>query len=365
DSSLPSLLLPSPSSPTSPNGLKSTTHNWHDTFTRWEQTPSSLPGLSSEASLLTCSHGINGSCSGTTSSLSPTSAPPPSSSSSPPLPTSSASATPCWVPRRKWDVIEKERVPLSSIVIGVGSAAAVGGYFFKRRWALRNEQLVNDFVDDMMGAGMDTSELYRIAMSYKAKLGPFATPRILNEYLKAVFRAPDLSSSFVEAMDLVVNQLLKVKDQELVDAIAEIAREMAKGQEFVGMSILLFTFERILPPALSETQLEPLRRALGKALPGNVEDNMFELAKDAYSLEVESLFIRGENPVLAPEGYEVMGLPFDEAEKVFKRVKRSYEGNDAQHDGGTEGGEDLGASLIVRRKEPLHDMIYGKAEDIA
>ncbi|GAB5033722.1 Hypothetical protein NocV09_01500370 [Nannochloropsis oceanica] len=234
-----------------------------------------------------------------------------------------------------WDVIEKERVPLSSIVIGVGSAAAVGGYFFKRRWALRNEQLVNDFVDDMMGAGMDTSELYRIAMSYKAKLGPFATPRILNEYLKAVFRAPDLSSS------------------------------MAKGQEFVGMSILLFTFERILPPALSETQLEPLRRALGKALPGNVEDNMFELAKDAYSLEVESLFIRGENPVLAPEGYEVMGLPFDEAEKVFKRVKRSYEGNDAQHDGGTEGGEDLGASLIVRRKEPLHDMIYGKAEDIA
>lgn len=264
-----------------------------------------------------------------------------------------------------WDVIEKERVPLSSIVIGVGSAAAVGGYFFKRRWALRNEQLVNDFVDDMMGAGMDTSELYRIAMSYKAKLGPFATPRILNEYLKAVFRAPDLSSSFVEAMDLVVNQLLKVKDQELVDAIAEIAREMAKGQEFVGMSILLFTFERILPPALSETQLEPLRRALGKALPGNVEDNMFELAKDAYSLEVESLFIRGENPVLAPEGYEVMGLPFDEAEKVFKRVKRSYEGNDAQHEGGTEGGEDLGASLIVRRKEPLHDMIYGKAEDIA
>jgi len=123
-----------------------------------------------------------------------------------------------------------------------------------------------------MGAGMDTSELYRIAMSYKAKLGPFATPRILNEYLKAVFRAPDLSSSvrhppalppslppslfpsfflcqlfssslatpslppsprpfqFVEAMDLVVNQLLKVKDQELVDAIAEIAREVVREE---------------------------------------------------------------------------------------------------------------------------------------
>jgi hypothetical protein len=39
---------------------------------------------------------------------------------------------------------------------------------------------------------------------------------------------------------------------------------MAKGQEFVGMSILLFTFERILPEDLARTQLEPLRRALGK-----------------------------------------------------------------------------------------------------
>ncbi|TFJ84545.1 hypothetical protein NSK_004011 [Nannochloropsis salina CCMP1776] len=147
---------------------------------------------------------------------------------------------------------------------------------------------------------MNTQELYRIAISYKTKLGPFATTRILNEYLKAVFRAPDLSSHFVEAMDLVVNQLLKVKDQELVDAIAEIAREVReggreggregkredgqKGKNSWGMTILLFTFERILPPALSSTQLEPLRRALGKALPGNVEDNMFELAKDAYSL---------------------------------------------------------------------------------
>lgn len=35
-----------------------------------------------------------------------------------------------------------------------------------------------------MAAGMDTNELYRTAVSYKAKLGPFATPRILNEYLK-------------------------------------------------------------------------------------------------------------------------------------------------------------------------------------
>ena len=127
--------------------------------------------------------------------------------------------------------------------------------------------------------------------------------------------------------------------------------------------------------------------------------------------EVESHFIRGENPVLPPEGYEVMGLPTEEAEKVFKRVKRNYEGDGkfvvsslppsllpslpasfsllsflcsppsanshtqtlpplppfpgaaATGEGGE--GEDLGASLIVRRKEPLHDMIYGKAEDIA
>jgi len=31
-------------------------------------------------------------------------------------------------------------------------------------------------------------------------------------------------------MDLVVNQLLKVKDQELVDAIAEIAREVVREE---------------------------------------------------------------------------------------------------------------------------------------
>ncbi len=35
-----------------------------------------------------------------------------------------------------------------------------------------------------MAAGMDTSELYRVAVSYKAKLGPFATTRILGDYLK-------------------------------------------------------------------------------------------------------------------------------------------------------------------------------------
>jgi len=142
----------------------------------------------------------------------------------------------------------------------------VGGYFFKRNWAKRNERLITDFVDDMMGAGMDTSELYRVAMSYKAKLGPFATPRILNEYLKAVFRAPDLSSSFVEAMDLVVNQLLKVKDQELVDAIAEIARDVRRegGREggrdggmgrgvvshFVCLVCLISPHTHVLPPSL-------------------------------------------------------------------------------------------------------------------
>jgi hypothetical protein len=44
---------------------------------------------------------------------------------------------------------------------------------------------------------------------------------------QAVFRAPDLSSSFVEAMDTVVNQLLRVKDQELIDIIADIARDVS------------------------------------------------------------------------------------------------------------------------------------------
>ena len=35
-----------------------------------------------------------------------------------------------------------------------------------------------------MAAGMDTRELYRVSVSYKSKLGPFATPRILGDYLK-------------------------------------------------------------------------------------------------------------------------------------------------------------------------------------
>ncbi|TFJ84544.1 hypothetical protein NSK_004010 [Nannochloropsis salina CCMP1776] len=48
-----------------------------------------------------------------------------------------------------WDVIEKQRVPLSSVAIGVGGVAAVGGYFLKRHWAQRNERLITDFVDDM------------------------------------------------------------------------------------------------------------------------------------------------------------------------------------------------------------------------
>jgi hypothetical protein len=56
--------------------------------------------------------------------------------------------------------------------------------------------------------------------------------------------------------------------------------QMAKAQEFVGMSILLFVFERVLPADVAAVRLEPLRRALGKALPGNVADNMAELARD-------------------------------------------------------------------------------------
>lgn len=55
---------------------------------------------------------------------------------------------------------------------------------------------------------------------------PFLHHTLQQQQTQAVFRAPDLSSSFVEAMDAVVNQLLKVKDQELIDMIAEIAREV-------------------------------------------------------------------------------------------------------------------------------------------
>ena len=35
-----------------------------------------------------------------------------------------------------------------------------------------------------MEAGTDSSELYRVAVAYKTKLGPFAYTRMLNEYLK-------------------------------------------------------------------------------------------------------------------------------------------------------------------------------------
>lgn len=49
-------------------------------------------------------------------------------------------------------MIEKERVPLSSIAAGAGGAAAVGGYFFRRYWTKRNEKLATEFVDDMVRA---------------------------------------------------------------------------------------------------------------------------------------------------------------------------------------------------------------------
>lgn len=263
-----------------------------------------------------------------------------------------------------WDVIEKQRVPLSSLLIGGGVATAVGSYFFNQWYAKRADKLVADFVDDMMVAGTDKKELYQVVVRYKGKLGPFATTRMLNEYLKAVFRAPDLSSSFVDSLNSVVNSLLPVKHDELMTMIAGISNEMAKAQEFVGMSILLFVFERVLPADVAAVRLEPLRRALGKALPGNVADNMAELARDAYSLEVETLFSRGESPLVPPDGYDVLGLRDEDAQAVFKRVKANYEG--VGYEGGEgEGLEDLSQSLIVKRKEPLHDMIYGTAEEIA
>lgn len=51
----------------------------------------------------------------------------------------------------QWDLIEKERVPLSSIAAGAGGAAVVGGYLFQRYWTMRNEKLASEFVDDMVG----------------------------------------------------------------------------------------------------------------------------------------------------------------------------------------------------------------------
>jgi hypothetical protein len=50
------------------------------------------------------------------------------------------------------------------------------------------------------------------------------------------------------------------------------------------MSILLYVFERILPSALASTQLEPLRRALSKAIPGDLGQHMFQLAQDVRDM---------------------------------------------------------------------------------
>ena len=52
-------------------------------------------------------------------------------------------------------------------------------------------------------------------------------------HVQAVFRAPDLSSQFVEAMDAVVNNLLTVKDQELMDTIGEIAKDVSRSHSCV------------------------------------------------------------------------------------------------------------------------------------
>lgn len=43
---------------------------------------------------------------------------------------------------------------------------------------------------------------------------------------QVVFRAPDLSPSFVEAMDYVVNSLLRVKEQDLLTHIAQVTKEV-------------------------------------------------------------------------------------------------------------------------------------------
>lgn len=120
-----------------------------------------------------------------------------------------------------------------------------------------------------MDAGTDKRELAKIVVSYKGKLGPWSTTRLLQEYLKVgghtgrqssalsgssmsragrqaqpeegtltsklrlvceqvVFRAPDLSPAFVEALDYVVTSLLRVKEDELFTYIAEVTKEVSR-----------------------------------------------------------------------------------------------------------------------------------------
>lgn len=59
-----------------------------------------------------------------------------------------------------------------------------------------------------------------------------------------------------------------------------LALQMVKSQEYVGLSILLFVFERLLPPEVADKRLEPLRRIVAKVFPGDTSDHMFELARD-------------------------------------------------------------------------------------
>lgn len=83
--------------------------------------------------------------------------------------------------------------------------------------------------------------------------------------------------------------------------------QMVKSQEYVGLSILLFVFERLLPPEVADKRLEPLRRIVAKVFPGDTSDHMFELARDVSE---ESGGAAGAGSVggLVDQGEGVRGL---------------------------------------------------------
>ena len=99
----------------------------------------------------------------------------------------------------------------------------------------------------------------------------------------------------------------------------------------MGLALLLFMFERILPPEQAMDGLAPLRKALLKLLPVDLARYQFDLAKSVriygmfdsrvikwlqclmsftafldtvqtYKAEVKKAFDRGDRPYVAPEG---------------------------------------------------------------
>jgi hypothetical protein len=66
---------------------------------------------------------------------------------------------------------------------------------------------------------------FSIPLPFRLTL-PYPLVFQINKMKQVVFRAPDLSPSFVEAMDYVVNSLLRVKEQDLLTHIAQVTKEV-------------------------------------------------------------------------------------------------------------------------------------------